>query len=720
MSYASKRLFDQMPDPNTALCNSIFKGFIANEMYIDVMLLFGQMVNSNVRGDYFTMPMVLKACAKVSGLRDGGKVHCVVVKDGFLAKSFVGTALIDMYCSGGNVGCGYKVFREIGFRNVVTWTSMIRYIDCGDMVGARKLFDVMPNRDLMSWNTLLNGYTNNKDMEGCKKLFDEMPERNIFSWNGLINGYAHNGRFLEVLDTFKMMLNESDVKPNDATFVSVLSACSKLGALELGKWVHVYAANNRYKQNPYVGNSLIDMYAKCGVITSAIEPENPFHYVMLSNICGDAKRWNDLARSKVAMRNTGAKKLPGGSLIEVDDGVVEFYAFDERHSKTEDIYSALRSLIKLSKAFGFCFCLGLTGMMPYEKDVAKVVIALTILLMLGTCLAKTLTCNFVFGDSLVEVGNNNYIVSLSKANYVPNGIDFGRPTGRYTNGRTIELGLKDFTPPYLAPTTTGPLLLKGVNYASGGGGILNQTGKIFVGRINMDAQLDNFANTRQDIITQIGLPATQDLLSGALFTVVIGSNDFLNNYLLPVISTVERKLVSPEAFVRELIARFRGQLKRLYDMGARKIIVPNVGPIGCIPYQRDVNPSSGGNCVASSNHLAQNFNSQLKGLLQELTNTLEGSTFVYANINRIVEDIIRNYQSYGFTNADSACCYVTGRHGGIVPCAPPSKVCYDTSKYVFWDPYHTSESANIILAKRLLEGGNEDISPMNVRALLKS
>ncbi|GKE67895.1 pentatricopeptide repeat-containing protein [Tanacetum coccineum] len=233
MSYASKRLFDQMPDPNTALCNSIFKGFIANEMYIDVMLLFGQMVNSNVRGDYFTMPMVLKACAKVSGLRDGGKVRCVVVKDGFLAKSFVGTALIDMYCSGG-------------------------YIDCGDMVGARKLFDVMPNRDLMSWNTLLNGYKNNKDMEGCKKLFDEMPERNIFSWNGLINGYAHNGRFMEVLDTFKMMLNESDVKPNDATFVSVLSACSKLGALELGKWVHVYAANNGYKQNPYVGNSLID------------------------------------------------------------------------------------------------------------------------------------------------------------------------------------------------------------------------------------------------------------------------------------------------------------------------------------------------------------------------------------------------------------------------------------------------------------------------------
>lgn len=160
-------------------------------------------------------------------------------------------------------------------------------------------------------------------------------------------------------------------------------------------------------------------------------------------------------------------------------------------------------------------------MLPYET--VKIVFrALTVLLWLGTCMAETLSANFVFGDSLVEVGNNNYIASLSKANYIPNGIDFGMPTGRYTNGRTIvdilgksfliiilssytfwdffpiklklpiypyvaisgeELGLKDYTPPYLAPRTSGPLLLRGVNYASGGGGILNETGKIFVSEL---------------------------------------------------------------------------------------------------------------------------------------------------------------------------------------------------------------------------------------------
>ncbi|KAI3506020.1 hypothetical protein L1887_28373 [Cichorium endivia] len=170
-------------------------------------------------------------------------------------------------------------------------------------------------------------------------------------------------------------------------------------------------------------------------------------------------------------------------------------------------------------------------------------------------MAETLSANFVFGDSLVEVGNNNYITSLSKANYIPNGIDFGMPIGRFTNGRTIELGLKDYTPPYLAPSTGGPLVLRGVNYASGGGGILNETRMIFGGRINLDAQLDNFANTRQDIISRIGVNAAQELLNGALFSVTIGSNDFINNYLTPIISTFEQNVVPPEAFVGTLITR---------------------------------------------------------------------------------------------------------------------------------------------------------------------
>ncbi|OVA13600.1 Lipase [Macleaya cordata] len=341
----------------------------------------------------------------------------------------------------------------------------------------------------------------------------------------------------------------------------------------------------------------------------------------------------------------------------------------------------------------------------------------------GTCLSQNFPSNFVFGDSLVDTGNNNYIVSLSKANYVPNGIDFGKPTGRYTNGRTIvdiigqELGLKDFTPPYLAPSTVGDVVLHGVNYASGGGGILNKTGKIFVGRINLDAQLDNFANTRQDIISRIGGQAASELLGKALFSVTIGSNDFLNNYLTPVISIPEQKLVSPEMFVDTMISRYRLQLTRLYNLDARKIVVANIGPIGCIPYQRDVNPLAGDSCVDKSNQLATLFNVRLKSLIMELSSNLGGSKFIYADVYHIVSDIIGNFESYGFENPNSACCYVAGRFGGVVPCGPTSKVCPNRSKYVFWDPYHPSEATNVIIANRLLDGDSNDIYPINIRQL---
>ncbi|CAN1281592.1 GDSL esterase/lipase At4g16230 [Linum perenne] len=353
------------------------------------------------------------------------------------------------------------------------------------------------------------------------------------------------------------------------------------------------------------------------------------------------------------------------------------------------------------------------------------VLFLSILIASGIRLALGCDCrpslvNFVFGDSLVDSGNNNYIISLSKANYLPNGIDFGKPTGRYTNGRTIvdvigqEVGVAGFTLPYLSPDTIGPIILQGVNYASGAGGILNETGKIFGGRINMDAQIDNFAKTKNDIISMIGLAKAEKLLENALYSVTIGSNDFVNNYLTPIISVFEQKSTPPDEYVAKMIDKLRLQLTRLYDLGARKIVVVNVGPIGCIPYIRDINPSSGDKCATFPNELARSYNAKLKTLVQGLSKSLTGSYLVYADVYRIVSDI---RIIIGFENASGACCHLAGTHGGLIPCGPWSEVCSDRSKYVFWDPYHPSDATNVIMAKRLLDGGIDDIWPMNVRQL---
>ncbi|KAJ4834542.1 hypothetical protein Tsubulata_013690 [Turnera subulata] len=530
MGYARK-VFDQIPHPNNvSVWNSMFRGYAQNELDEEVMALFKRMKRMDLMPNCFSLPVVLKSCMKMGAFREGEVLHCFVMKSGFKANPFVGTVLIDMYSSGGVIGAAYRVFGEMVERNVVAWTTMINgyiscrdlvtarrlfdlaperdvvlwntmisgYIEDGDMVRARGLFDKMPSKDVMSWNTVLNGYAYSGDIEAFEKLFEEMPERNVFSWNGLIGGYARNGRFFEVLNAFKRMLVDGNVTPNDATMVSVLSACARLGALDLGKWVHVYAESEGYKGNLYVGNALIDMYAKCGTVENAIgvfksmhkkdliswntiicglaahgwgaealrlfsqmrkdgekpdgitfigilsacthlglveeglayfqsmkddyaivpqiehygcvvdllaraghidqamdfvmtmpmeadaviwaallgacrihknvelaelalknliefEPKNPANYVMLSNIYGDLGMWKDVARLKVSMRDTGFKKEPGCSLIEVNDGVFEFYSLDERHPEREGIYGALKGLTKLLRSFGYAF-----------------------------------------------------------------------------------------------------------------------------------------------------------------------------------------------------------------------------------------------------------------------------------------------------------------------------------------------------------------------------
>ncbi|KAK6152686.1 hypothetical protein DH2020_012325 [Rehmannia glutinosa] len=336
--------------------------------------------------------------------------------------------------------------------------------------------------------------------------------------------------------------------------------------------------------------------------------------------------------------------------------------------------------------------------------------------------------SFIFGDSLVDAGNNNYMQTLSRANIPPNGIDFqasgGNPTGRFTNGRTIgdivgeELGMPRYAMPFLAPNTTGKTILYGVNYASGGGGIMNATGRIFVNRLSMDIQVDYFNITRKQIDKLLGPSKAREYLhKQSIFSVTVGSNDFLNNYLLPVVSMGARITQSPDAFVDDMINHLRGQLTRLYQLDARKFIVGNVGPIGCIPYQKTINQLSEGECVALPNKLALQYNARLKDLLHELNENLEGATFVHANVYDLVMELITNYSKYGFTTASKACCGNGGQFAGIIPCGPTSSMCSDRDKHVFWDPYHPSEAANLIIAKQLMDGDTRYISPVNIRQL---
>ncbi|KAH9302122.1 hypothetical protein KI387_013705 [Taxus chinensis] len=334
---------------------------------------------------------------------------------------------------------------------------------------------------------------------------------------------------------------------------------------------------------------------------------------------------------------------------------------------------------------------------------------------------------FIFGDSLIDNGNNNYITTLAKANFFPYGIDFegGRPTGRFSNGMTTAdvlgklLGMPP-SPAYADPSTKGVSVLNGVNYASGAAGILDETGTNLLGRVTFNEQITNFENTLKDITSQLGsAAAVEHYLSKSIFAITFGSNDYINNYLVPAFYSTSITYTL-ETFSDLLISQFSQQILRLYELGARKFAVAAVGPLGCIPSQLAMANNAlneGSNCVESVNQEAALFNSKLRYLLRFLEINLPGARFVYGDAYSAVTDIIKNPTSYGFSVTKQGCCGI-GINNGLITCLPGVLIpCPNRSQYVFWDAFHPTEAVNIILATKAYNGSLNDASPINVKQL---
>ncbi|KAF9664082.1 hypothetical protein SADUNF_Sadunf17G0119200 [Salix dunnii] len=254
---------------------------------------------------------------------------------------------------------------------------------------------------------------------------------------------------------------------------------------------------------------------------------------------------------------------------------------------------------------------------------------------------------FIFGDSLTEVGNNKYLqYSLARSDYPWYGIDFpgGKATGRFTNGRTIgdmiseKLGIPS-PPPYLSLSMNDDALLTGVNYASGGAGILNETGLYFIQRLSFYDQIDCFKKTKESIKAKIGEAAANKLCNEAMYFIGLGSNDYVNNYLQPFLADGQQ--YTSDEFVELLI-------------------------------------------------------STLKKQLSVLIRTLQAISHESSNL--IMPDAVPTGCQKGFKISNTSCCNVDTTIGGL--CLPNSKLCSNRKDYVFWDAFHPSDAANAVLAEK--------------------
>ncbi|KAK2651676.1 hypothetical protein Ddye_011532 [Dipteronia dyeriana] len=198
-------------------------------------------------------------------------------------------------------------------------------------------------------------------------------------------------------------------------------------------------------------------------------------------------------------------------------------------------------------------------------------------LKLGDTIKFNVPALYVFGDSTVDSGNNDFLISLAKANYTPNGVDFGdgKPTGRYTNGQTEAdfIGLSN---------TENKTLHTGVNYGSSGRGILSTSQNYLGTCLPFYKQIDYFETTINNLVKRFkSKKRYDDYLSKSLLFINIGNIDMSSDYN-GIGATIFRKYTVPQ-YAQMVAKEFCKSLERLYKLGVRKFLVNNLGAMGCIP-----------------------------------------------------------------------------------------------------------------------------------------
>ncbi|OVA00073.1 Pentatricopeptide repeat [Macleaya cordata] len=237
MDYASK-IVEQIENPNVFLYTALMEGHILSGSYVDAIQSYNQMINESIGADTYAIASVLKACGSQLALKEGQQIHSQVLKLQLGSNRSIQIKLIELYGK------------------------------CGEFEDARRVSDKMPEGDVATSTIMISSYLDHGFIEEASAIFDRVQFKDTVCWTAMINGLVHSGEMNKALDLFRKMQREN-VRPNEVTIVCVLSACSQLGALELGKWVHSYVDKYKIKLNHFVGSALIGMYSKCGSLDEA-------------------------------------------------------------------------------------------------------------------------------------------------------------------------------------------------------------------------------------------------------------------------------------------------------------------------------------------------------------------------------------------------------------------------------------------------------------------
>ena len=419
--------FEKMPERDCVVWNIMISAYSQNRHPKETLELLIQMGRCGVRADLFTAIPATSSIAELKCLAWGKQMHAHVIRNGLDYQVSVHNSLIDMYCKSNRLEAAQKVFDLVKDKTVVSWSSMIKgYVSHERSHDALSLFtkmkldgfkvdcvtiiNVLPacvNLGALEQVKYLHGYSVKSGLNstssmnsallisyakcGCidmaRNLFDEeeLDGKDVITWNSMISAYSKHGEWSECFVLYNKM-KQSGLKPDRVTFLGLLTACVNSGLVRkgweclkemtetygyqpnqehyacmvdlLGRAGHISEAEELIKTMPFkpdarVWGSLLSackMHSETGLAVFAaeklvsMEPKNAGNYILLSNIYAAAGKWDGVAKMRSFLRDSGLKKTPGCSWLEINGQVHEFRVADRSHPMSVKIYTILGNL----------------------------------------------------------------------------------------------------------------------------------------------------------------------------------------------------------------------------------------------------------------------------------------------------------------------------------------------------------------------------------------
>lgn len=430
----ARLIFDRMKQRTVVSWNSMIHGYVQSGDPEEAMAIFQKMLDEGVEPTNVTVMEALHACADLGDLERGKFVHKLVdeLKLGYDVS--VKNSLISMYSKCKRVDLAAKVFEGLQGKTIVSWNAMILgYAQNGRVNEALNHFCEMQSQNIKpdsftlvsvipalaelsvtrqaKWmhglvirncldknvfvmTALVDMYAKCGAIRTARKIFDTMEERHVTTWNAMIDGYGTHGLGKDAVELFNDM-QKGTIKPNDITFLCIISACSHSGLVQEG--LRFFSSMKEdYGLEPAMDHygAMVDLLGRAGQLNKAwdfiqdmpvepgitvfgamlgackihknvelgekaakklfeLNPDEGGYHVLLSNIYATASMWDKMAKVRTMMEKTGLQKTPGCSLVELKNEVHSFYSGSTIHPQSKRIYDFLETLGEDIKAAGY-------------------------------------------------------------------------------------------------------------------------------------------------------------------------------------------------------------------------------------------------------------------------------------------------------------------------------------------------------------------------------